>query len=67
MASRRERGTVPLALLLVQQLATRGLTVEACIEELMTVRMPKGSRSITEREAGAALVVGRVLGWIVFQ
>jgi serine/threonine-protein kinase len=67
MGSRRERGTVPIALLLVQQLATRGLTVAGCIEELTLVRMPKGSRSITEREAAAALVVGRVLGWIAFQ
>jgi serine/threonine protein kinase len=67
MGSRRERGTVPIALLLVQQLATRGFTVAGCIEELTAVRMPKGARNITEREAAAALVVGRVLGWIAFQ
>jgi hypothetical protein len=67
MASRRERGTVPLALLLVQQLATRGLTVEACIAEEMAVRTSKDSRSITEREASAALAVAKILGWITFQ
>ena len=67
MGNRRERGTVPLALLLVQQLATRQLRVGSCIEELMGVRMPKGSRNITEREAQAALVVGKVLGWVAFQ
>lgn len=67
MASRRERGTAPIALLLLQQLATRGLTVASCIAELTAIRMPKGARSITEREACAALVVGKILGWIAFQ
>lgn len=67
MASRKERGTVPLALLLVQQLAPRGLTVQGCIDELTTVRMPKGARNITENEATAALVVGTLLGWIAFE
>jgi hypothetical protein len=31
------------------------------------VQLPKGSRNITEKEASAALVVGKVLGWITFQ
>lgn len=66
MGSRKERGSVPLALLLLQQLATQGLSIEVCIRELTNVTMPKGARSITEREAIAALLVGRLLGWISF-
>jgi hypothetical protein len=64
MASRKERGSVPTVLLLLQQLATRGLTVKACVEELALVRVPKGSRSISEKEAMASIVVGKALGWI---
>ena len=66
MASRRERGAVPVALLLLQQLASQGLTLQACIQELTSITMPKGARSINEREAAAALVVAKLLGWIYF-
>lgn len=66
MASRKERGAVPIALLLLQQLATQNLTLSDCIRELSHVTMPKGARSIAEKEAVAALVVGRLLGWISY-
>lgn len=66
MGSRKERGSVPIALLLLQQLATQNLDLDACIHELTNVTMPKGARSITEKEAIAALLVGRLLGWISF-
>ncbi|HMA97621.1 MAG TPA: DUF4388 domain-containing protein, partial [Polyangiaceae bacterium] len=66
VASRRERGVVPIALLLLQQLATQGLTVQGCINGLTSVTMPNGARSIAEKEAIAALVVARVLGWISY-
>jgi serine/threonine-protein kinase len=66
MASRKERGSVPIALLLLQQLATQSQTLEGCIRELMRVTMPKGTRSITEKEAVAALIVARLLGWISY-
>lgn len=66
MASRRERGAVPLALVLLQQLATQGLTVQGCIHELTSVAMPKGARSIAEKEALAALVVAKILGWVSY-
>ena len=66
MASRKERGAVPIALLLLQQLATQCLTLDACIRELTSVTMAKGARNITEREAVAALVVGKLLGWISY-
>jgi serine/threonine-protein kinase len=67
MASRKERGSVPIALLLAQQLANRGLTVDTCVKEVLAVRLPHGSRTISEREVVAALVVGKILGWIDFQ
>jgi hypothetical protein len=66
MASRRERGSVPIALLLLQKLATQNFSVGACISELTHVNMPKGARSITEKEAIAAMVVGKLLGWIAY-
>jgi eukaryotic-like serine/threonine-protein kinase len=66
MASRRERGSVPVALLLLQQLATENLSLDACIRELLSVTMPKGARNITEKEAIAALIVARLLGWVSF-
>lgn len=66
MASRKERGAVPIALLLLQQLATQNLTLGDCIRELTHVTMPKGARSIAEKEAVAALVVGKLLGWISY-
>jgi hypothetical protein len=66
MGSRKERGSVPIALLLLQQLATQNLTLEGCIRELVRVTMPQGARNITENEAVAALIVARLLGWISF-
>lgn len=66
MASRKERGSVPVALLLLQQLATQSLSLQECIRELTRITMPKGARNITEREAGAALIVARLLGWVSF-
>jgi eukaryotic-like serine/threonine-protein kinase len=66
MASRKERGSVPIALLLLQQLATEGLSLKNCIRELTGFAMPKGARSITEKEAIAALIVARLLGWVSF-
>jgi hypothetical protein len=66
MASRKERGAVPIALLLLQQLATQSQSLLGCIRELTHVAMPKGARNITEKEAIAALVVGKLLGWVAY-
>lgn len=66
MSSRKERGTAPLALLLVQRLATRGLTLVECLDEIVSARPAQGGRSISHKEACAAMVVARWLGWISY-
>lgn len=67
MASRRERGTAPVSLVALQRLVTQGLDIESCIREITVARSGPGSRAISENEVCAALVVGRVLGWVSFQ
>ena len=65
MASKRERGSAPVALLELQRLATLGRTVNECIAEIVASPPPmSGMRSITEKEACAALHVGKTLGWV---
>lgn len=65
MASKRERGSAPLALLQLQVIATLGRTIDECIGEIMAVPPPmRGARSITDKEACAALHVGKTLGWV---
>lgn len=66
MASRRERGTAPIALLQVQTLATLGHTVNECVADIVATPPPNGTRSITDKEATAALHVGKVLGWVSY-
>ncbi len=66
MASKRERGTVPVALLHLQRLATLGRTVDECVADIVASPPPRGTRSITDREACAALHVGKVLGWVSY-
>jgi serine/threonine protein kinase len=66
MASKRERGTAPIALLHLQRLATMGRTVNECVADIVATPPPHGMRSITDREACAALYVGKVLGWVSF-
>ncbi len=66
MASKRERGSAPLAVQALQRLATLGLSLQDCILQISQVSPQLGTRSISEKEAGAALVVGKFLGWITF-
>jgi len=66
MASKRERGTAPVALLHVQRLASIGRTVNECVSEIVATPAPHGTRSITDKEAVAALHVGKVLGWVSY-
>ena len=66
MASKRERGTAPVALLHLQRLATMGRTVDECVADIVATPPPRGTRSITDREACAALHVGKVLGWVSY-
>ena len=64
MASKRERGSAPAALLQLQRLATLGHTVDECIAEIIATPPMSGLRSITDKEACAALHVGKMLGWV---
>ena len=66
MASKRERGTAPVALLHLQRLATLGRTVNECVADIVATPPPRGVRSITDKEASAALHVGKVLGWVSY-
>ena len=66
MASKRERGTAPVALLHLQRLATLGRSVSECVADIVATPPPRGMRSITDREACAALHVGKVLGWVTY-
>jgi eukaryotic-like serine/threonine-protein kinase len=65
MASRRERGSAPISLLQLQEIATLGHTVDECIAEIIETPPPMtGMRNITDKEACAALHVGKMLGWV---
>jgi len=66
MASKRERGTAPIALLHVQRLASSGRTVSECVADIVATPPPYGTRSITDKEASAALYIGKVLGWVTY-
>jgi eukaryotic-like serine/threonine-protein kinase len=66
MASKRERGTAPVALLYLQRLAALGRTVSECVAEIVATPPPRGARNITDKEAAAALHVGKVLGWVSY-
>ena len=62
----RERGTAPSSLQMVAALANSGLTAEAMVEHLTRPRAGRGARTISDREACAALVVARQLEWVTF-
>jgi serine/threonine-protein kinase len=64
-ADKRERGTAPSSLQLVPSLLTAPSSVGEAVQKLTAAR--SGDRSVGEREARAALVVARVLGWIAFE
>jgi serine/threonine-protein kinase len=66
MASKRERGSAPIALLELQRLATLGRSVSECIAEIVASPPMNGMRSITDKEACAALHVGKTLGWVIY-
>jgi serine/threonine-protein kinase len=66
MASKRERGSAPIALLQLQRLATLGHTVSECVAEIVAAPPGNGMRNITEKEACAALHVGKILGWVLY-
>jgi serine/threonine protein kinase len=61
-----ERGTAPISLQIVPRLVAPGsrVSVDEALEVLTTKREGRGVRNIGFKEACAALVVARVLGWI---
>ena len=63
---KEERGTVPFSMQLVPTLAAQGLTIEDAIRELTKERSQKtaNARPVSPKEAYAALVVARLLGWV---
>ncbi|MEB2313375.1 MAG: protein kinase [Sorangiineae bacterium] len=63
---RVERGTSPISLQLVATLLGESMTVAEALEQLVTPRAEAPGRPIGRKEAGAALVTARALGWVAF-
>lgn len=62
----RERGTAPISMQLLPGLATKDLTVGEALDQMVERRPARGTRTVSRREACAALVTGKILGWIDF-
>jgi len=63
-----ERGTAPISLQMIPELLTLGAsaTIGGCLGELTRKRERRGERTIGPKEASAALLVARLLGWAEF-
>jgi serine/threonine-protein kinase len=64
VADRTERGTAPMSLQLVPTLCTEGVDVAGAIAKMTRQTASGQSRPIGEKEACAALVTAKHLGWI---
>jgi serine/threonine-protein kinase len=61
---RQERGNAPASLQLLPALARKQATLDEALLELQALE-PRGTkRRVSEREARAAIFVGRTLGWV---
>ncbi|MBN1610964.1 MAG: serine/threonine protein kinase [Polyangiaceae bacterium] len=63
---RRERGTAPISLQLVPALAAQGISLGVAIERMTQDGPRNGGRAISRKEACAALVTAKILGWVEF-
>jgi len=66
VVERSERGTAPASLQLVPNLCEEGLTIAEAIERLTARPGSSYGRPVGEKEACAALVCAKYLGWIRF-
>lgn len=60
----KERGTAPASLHLVASFVRDRLTIDQALERLVSYRPRNDARTITSKEACAALVTAQALGWI---
>jgi serine/threonine-protein kinase len=65
VADRNERGTAPMSLQLIPALCEEGVDVAHAIAKMTSQSASGQSRPIGEKEACAALVTARHLGWIL--
>jgi serine/threonine-protein kinase len=63
---RKERGSAPLSLQWLPKLCENGLTIEGAIAKMLGKPESADRRRISEREAFAALVTAKHLGWVAF-
>jgi hypothetical protein len=63
-ASGKERGTAPASLHLVAGFVGEHLTIDECLDRLVSYHPRNDSRIITSKEACAALFTAQSLGWI---
>lgn len=66
VVDRNERGTAPASLQLVPSLCEQGLTIAEAIERLTARPGSSHGRPVGDKEACAALVCAKYLGWIRF-
>ncbi|MFC1641103.1 serine/threonine protein kinase [Myxococcota bacterium] len=63
----RERGTAPSSLQLLPALVPEKVSVDQAIARLTALRAGRGRRTVTDKEACAALVTAVDLGWVRFE
>lgn len=66
LADERELGYAPSSLQSFAEMVADELTIELALSRVTAPRTGRGSRTISEKEACAALVVARDLGWLDF-
>jgi hypothetical protein len=63
---RSERGTAPISLQLLPALAAHGITLGVAIDRMIQDGRHNRGRAISRKEACAALVTAKILGWVEF-
>jgi hypothetical protein len=66
LADRTERGTAPISMQLLPGLIPQGASLAEVMDHLTSRRPVRGTRTISRREACAALVTAKILGWVDF-
>ena len=66
VADRGERGTAPMSLQLIPGLCQERATLAEAIERLTARSTSTYGRPIGEKEACAALVTAKLLGWVMY-
>ncbi|MBN2196274.1 MAG: serine/threonine protein kinase [Polyangiaceae bacterium] len=66
VADERERGNAPSSLQAIAAMVSETITIGGAVARITAPRSGRGARTISEKEACAAVLVARDIGWIAF-